>query len=441
VEQVLANLENWLWQTPYLDLPNHAWVSVGLGLLVLVLYLVTVLRSGGEEAGAETATRPAEPAAPPTPPPEVVVAPAPAPVPAPAKAPAPPVPSAAPAPEKPAPVPVAPTPVKAPPPPPVAPAPPAEELELTPPEGLFARLKKGLARTQNKLAAGLDALLGTGEVTAETMAELEELLITSDLGVQTSMKLLEGLDTARREQGLKDGAALKAWLGNEICQILTRAEKPLVVPAGHKGPYVIMVTGVNGTGKTTTIGKLALRFKQEGRKVMLGAADTFRAAAIQQLEVWAGRSDVPVIKHQEGADPSAVAFDTVKAAEARGAEVVLIDTAGRLHTKVNLMEELKKVKRIVGRELPGAPHEVLLVLDATTGQNAIQQAKIFHEALGVTGLILTKLDGTAKGGIIVAISDTFKIPIRFVGVGEKIYDLQPFNAREFTRALLGNGEG
>ena len=251
------------------------------------------------------------------------------------------------------------------------------------------------------------------------------------------MRLLEGLEAARGKEGLKDGAAMKRWLKERIFAILEKVERPLEVPPGLTGPFVIMVTGVNGTGKTTTIGKLALRFKQDGKKVLLGAADTFRAAAIQQLEVWAARAGAPVIKHQEGADPAAVAYDTIKAAEARHADVVIIDTAGRLHTKVNLMEELKKAKRIVGRELPGAPHEILLVLDATTGQNAVQQVKMFHQALGITGLILTKLDGTAKGGIVVAISDEFKIPVRFIGVGEKIYDLQPFRAREFTEALFG----
>jgi len=262
------------------------------------------------------------------------------------------------------------------------------------------------------------------------------LLITSDLGVETSMGLLERLGEAVKEESVKEAGELKQWLKTEIQEILEKVESPLEIPGGHDGPYVIMVTGVNGTGKTTTIGKLAMRFNQDGKKVMLAAADTFRAAATEQLEIWAGRAGAPVIKHQEGADPSAVAFDAIKAAIARGVDILIIDTAGRLHTKVNLMEELKKVKRIANRELPGAPHETILVLDATTGQNAVLQAKTFNQDLDITGLVLTKLDGTAKGGIIVAISDQFKIPIRFIGVGEKIYDLQPFNAKEFTDALL-----
>ncbi|HUT54945.1 MAG TPA: signal recognition particle-docking protein FtsY [bacterium] len=455
-QQLMAAADQWLWKTPYLDMPNYAWVASGFALLTLALYLVMVLTAPKKEREEEEAAgtpgpeiaAPPEPEIAPAPKPEVSrpaapgaeVKPAPAP-----EAAAPEKAAPAPVREKPAP---APRPAPAPPPPkPAAPPPPPpppakkveeavpEEVELEPPEGWLTRLKKGLSKTQSRLAQGLERLL-VGAINAETMEELEELLITSDLGVKTSMALLTRLSAAVKSGEVKEGAELRAWLKSQITGILTQVERPLAVPAGQAGPYVIMVTGVNGTGKTTTIGKLALRFRREGKSVLIGAADTFRAAAIQQLEVWAGRAGCQVVAHQEGADPSAVAFDAIKAAVARKVDVLIIDTAGRLHTKVNLMEELKKVKRITGRELPGAPHETLLVLDATTGQNAVQQAKMFNEALQVTGLVLTKLDGTAKGGIIVAISDEFKIPIRFIGVGEKIYDLQPFDAGRFAEALF-----
>ena len=301
--------------------------------------------------------------------------------------------------------------------------------------GFFARLRQGLAKTKDQLAGRLDRLLSGRKVDAALLEELEEALVTSDLGVKTAAELMAGLQEAVKQNKLESPEALKQHLRQAILAILQPVAKPLQVPKLDR-PWVLLVTGVNGTGKTTTIGKLALRLKQEGRSVLLAAADTFRAAAIQQLEIWGQRSGCEVIKHKEGADPSAVAFDAIKAAEKRKIEVVIIDTAGRLHTRVNLMEELKKVRRIVSREMPGAPDETLLVLDATTGQNAIQQTKIFHEALGVTGLVMTKLDGTAKGGIVVAISREFGIPIRLIGVGEQIEDLQTFSAEAFVQALI-----
>jgi fused signal recognition particle receptor len=239
-----------------------------------------------------------------------------------------------------------------------------------------------------------------------------------------------------KKKGITDAHEVLPLLRNEVLEILQPHEAPFAIEGAGKGPFVVMVLGVNGVGKTTTIGKIAHRFNSIGTKVVLAAADTFRAAAIEQLEIWSQRAGAHFIKHDSGADPSAVAFDAVKAAQARKYSLVLIDTAGRLHTKENLMEELKKVKRIIGRELPGAPHEVLLVLDATTGQNAIAQARTFHQALEVTGIALTKLDGTAKGGIIVAIAEELGIPLRFVGVGEGIEDLQDFHAEIFVDALF-----
>ena len=300
----------------------------------------------------------------------------------------------------------------------------------------FSRLRQGLSKTRDQFAGRLDRLLPKGrQVDAALLEELEEALVTSDLGVKTAAELMTGLGAAVKREGLESAEDLKAYLRRAILEILQPVEKPLEVPRLDR-PWVLLALGVNGTGKTTTIGKIALRLRQQGRSVLLAAADTFRAAAIQQLEIWGQRAGVEVIKHQEGADPSAVAFDAIKAAQKRGVEVVIIDTAGRLHTRKNLMEELKKMKRIVAREQPGAPDEVLLVLDATTGQNAPAQAKIFHEPIGITGLCLTKLDGTAKGGIVIAISREFGIPIRLIGVGEQIEDLQTFRAEEFVRALI-----
>jgi fused signal recognition particle receptor len=296
----------------------------------------------------------------------------------------------------------------------------------------FKKLSQGLTRTKEQLTQKLGGLIAAWKGPDPAFFEdMEEALITSDIGVAATQRLLERI---KREK-CPDGAALKQCLKDGIREILEKG-----TGNGHRAvelpPEVILVIGVNGTGKTTTIGKLASLFRREGRKVLIAAGDTFRAAAIEQLEIWGERSGAELIKHKSGADPSAVVFDALSAAKARGADLLLVDTAGRLHTKVNLMEELRKVHRILGREHPGSPHQVLLVLDATNGQNAMTQARLFHQEIGVTGIVLTKLDGTAKGGILVGIAEELQIPIRWIGVGEGIEDLQPFDAREFVEALI-----
>jgi fused signal recognition particle receptor len=302
-------------------------------------------------------------------------------------------------------------------------------------KGFFQRLKEGLFKTHEGLVGKIDQLVaGKKKIDEALLAELEEILIISDIGVKTTQELLDNLAAKVRRRELEDADLLRISLREQIFQVLSQQEKPMDLDAAR--PFIIMVIGVNGTGKTTTIGKMAQKFKAQGKTVLLVAADTFRAAAIEQLEVWGQRVGCEVKKQKSGSDHSAVVYDAVKAAKSRGSDVVIVDTAGRLHTKVNLMEELKKVKRIVARELPGAPHEILLVLDATTGQNAIAQAKMFNQALGVTGIVLTKLDGTAKGGILIAISDELKIPLRYIGIGEKVDDLREFNARDFVEALF-----
>jgi len=301
--------------------------------------------------------------------------------------------------------------------------------------GLFERLKSGLKKTKDGLVGRIDALvLGKKEIDADTLEELEEILITSDIGVKTTVELIRTLEGRLGRNELKDGEALRAALKDEILARLTAHHIPLDI--GSRKPFVLLVIGVNGVGKTTTIGKLASRFSASGSRVLLAAADTFRAAAAEQLIAWGDRSGVDVIRHKEGADPSAVVFDACKAAVAREVDVLIVDTAGRLHTKVNLMEEMKKIRRVIDREIPGAPHETLLVLDAATGQNAVSQARLFKEAAGVTGLALTKLDGTAKGGILVAVSHEFALPVRYIGVGESIEDLRDFDPQEFTDALF-----
>ncbi|OGQ44880.1 MAG: signal recognition particle-docking protein FtsY [Deltaproteobacteria bacterium RIFCSPLOWO2_02_44_9] len=295
---------------------------------------------------------------------------------------------------------------------------------------MFERLKSGLAKTHNSIVNNIESIFSS-TASREGLAEmLEESLITADIGVKTSWLIIDSI-----KDGLKGYNAdeLKTCLREAIFNILKDCQKPLEI---NTKPFIIMVLGVNGVGKTTTIGKLAARFASEGKKVLLGAGDTFRAAAIEQLEIWARRTGCDIIKQEQGGDPAAVAFDAVKAAVARDVDIVILDTAGRLHTKVNLMEELKKVKRIIAREIPGAPHEALLVLDASTGQNAVNQARMFNETAGVTGIVLTKLDGTAKGGIIVAIANELKIPIRFIGIGEGVEDLRVFTAREFVEAMI-----
>ena len=298
----------------------------------------------------------------------------------------------------------------------------------------FQRLTQGLAKTKGNLTSKVEGLLSGRKTIDESLyEELEEILIQADVGVETTLRLIAELRSRVKERRIKEPGQLKAILQEIIQETLETATAPLT--AG--GPLaVILVVGVNGTGKTTTIGKLAHLFRQEGRRVVLAAADTFRAAAIDQLEIWGNRAAAEVIKHQEGADPAAVAYDALQAARARKADVLIVDTAGRLHTKSNLMAELKKIGRVLGRELPGAPHETLLVLDATTGQNALVQAKMFKAEIGVTGIVLTKLDGTAKGGIIIGIKDSLGIPVKLIGVGERAEDLQPFNAREFVQALF-----
>ncbi|HCY10724.1 MAG TPA: signal recognition particle-docking protein FtsY [Deltaproteobacteria bacterium] len=293
----------------------------------------------------------------------------------------------------------------------------------------FESLKAGLARTHNSIMGSVEAAF-TGKSREDILEALEESLILADIGAKASAEIVDNL---RERLVGKDEEKLKALLKDSIYDILKRVEKPVELTSS---PFVIMVLGVNGVGKTTTIGKLAAKYSAEGKSVILAAGDTFRAAAIEQLEGWGERAGCPVIRQAQGGDPGAVAYDAMRAASARRADIVLLDTAGRLHTKVNLMEELKKVRKVAGRELPGAPHENLLVLDASTGQNALSQARLFNEAVGVTGIALTKLDGTAKGGIIVAIARELGIPIRYIGVGETVEDLKEFDAREFVEALL-----
>lgn len=295
--------------------------------------------------------------------------------------------------------------------------------------GLFARLKSGLTRTRQ----GLASLFGQSTaITTETLEQLEATLLQADVGIEATETILNHL----KNQAHKDSAAdLRGLLHAEMCRMLQPVSRPLTIPAGVR-PFTILMVGVNGVGKTTTIGKLARRLQQEGHSVMLAAGDTFRAAAVEQLQVWGERNNVPVIAQATNADSAAVIFDAIQSARARQMDVLIADTAGRLHTKSNLMEELKKIKRTMARQDPAAPHEVLLVLDAGTGQNALAQAEQFHAAVGVTGIVLTKLDGTAKGGIVLAIANKLHIPIRFIGVGESAEDLRPFNADEFVHALL-----
>jgi fused signal recognition particle receptor len=319
--------------------------------------------------------------------------------------------------------------------PPVQDEAPAEGKKEETKPGFFERLKMGLSKTHENLVGRIDTLLlGKKKIDADTLEELEEILITADIGVKTAVELIRTLEQRMNRNELQDADALKSALKEELLERLSRYSAPL--DTGTSAPFVIMVIGVNGVGKTTTIGKLASRYASEGKKVLMAAGDTFRAAAAEQLEIWGKRAGVDVIRHQEGADPSAVAFDACKAALARNCDILIIDTAGRLHTKINLMEEMKKIRRIIGREIAGAPHETLLVLDATTGQNAVSQAKLFKEAASVSGIALTKLDGTAKGGIVVAVSNEFQIPVRYIGVGESAEDLREFDPAQFVEALF-----
>lgn len=303
-------------------------------------------------------------------------------------------------------------------------------------EGMFSRLKDRLTRTRDALTEGMASLvLGKKAIDADVLEELETRLLSSDVGVDATQRIIEDLTARVKRKQLADGEALVAALREDMLAILAPCAKPLEL--ADRKPFVILMAGVNGVGKTTTIGKLAKRFQQQGLSVMLAAGDTFRAAAVEQLQIWGERNGVAVIGQRDGADPASVMYDAMQAARARGIDVLIADTAGRLHTQSNLMDELKKVKRVIGKIDPDAPHEIMLVLDAGTGQNALNQARQFNEAVGLTGITLTKLDGTAKGGVVFAIAQQLGLPIRYIGVGEGIDDLQTFDAPAFVDALLG----
>jgi fused signal recognition particle receptor len=308
--------------------------------------------------------------------------------------------------------------------------------EPAPPSTPFDRFFQGLEKTRSAWGESLSGVFGRRAVDEELFTELEEVLIRSDVGVKIAMALIARLKVRAAEQGLEDGAALKQALAEEL-KLRLMAHESALLPAPDEGPQVLLVVGVNGSGKTTTIGKLAARFKSQGKSVLLGAGDTFRAGAIAQLKIWADRAGADFVAHEEGSDPSAVLFDSLKAAQARGHDVVICDTAGRLQSKKPLMDELAKVTRVVGKAQKGAPHEVLLVLDGTTGQNALSQGRIFNEVTGLTGVVVTKLDGTARGGVVFGIVEELGVPVKFIGIGEQVDDLRPFDAGAFVDALLG----
>ncbi len=311
-----------------------------------------------------------------------------------------------------------------------------EEGNFTSKKGLFQRLKERMKKSKGGFIKQMDYLLsGKRHIDPELLDELEEILVMADMGVATVDEIFSRLREEVNRKELQDPEALRNRLKELIAQLLASPHSEQGITWEPK-PFVVLVVGVNGVGKTTSIAKLAYMLKGHGKTVMVVAADTFRAAAAEQLETWGQKVGFPVIKGNPGSDPSAVAYNGMEAARAKGIDVVIVDTAGRLHTQVNLMEELKKIRRVISKRIPGAPHEVFLVLDATTGQNAINQARLFNEATGVTGIILTKLDGTAKGGIVASITHQMKLPIRFIGIGEKMYDLRPFDPEEFTRALF-----
>jgi fused signal recognition particle receptor len=396
--------------------PLFDWIAAhpeaGVGAALVFPWLIVALVMGLRRATAPAALPEPEPAA-------EIEAPRPAPIAIPK-----PEPRLAP---EPVPVRARPAPVAAPKPAP-PPPPPAPKAEPPKPK---VRLFDRLARTRSAFMGRLGALVGARKVDGDVLEELEALLFSADLGVKTAESLLAAVRT-RASGG--DASQVRAVLREAMLEKLRRVEAPAKL--ADTKPHVVLVLGVNGSGKTTTIGKLAARYHAAGQRVVMGAGDTFRAAAVEQLEVWGQRVGCEVVKGQPGSDPAAVAFDTVKAALARGCDVAIIDTAGRLQTKAPLIEELRKIVRVIGRDVPGAPHEVLLVLDANTGQNAISQARIFTEAAGVTGLVLTKLDGTAKGGVLVGLADEFGIPVRYIGVGETLDDLRDFDAEEFVGALF-----
>lgn len=311
--------------------------------------------------------------------------------------------------------------------------------QTKPTESFFARLKRSLQRTKQNIGAGFFGLFKDKKIDDELFEELEEQLLIADVGMNTTVKIIDSLTEKASRQDLKDGEALYGLLKQEMADILSDVEQPLEIDAS-KTPYVILMVGVNGVGKTTTIGKLAKQFQSQGKSVILAAGDTFRAAAVEQLQVWGQRNEVPVIAQHTGADSASVIYDAIEAARARGVDVVIADTAGRLQNKSHLMEELRKIVRVMKKIDDSAPHEVMLTLDAGTGQNAISQAKLFSDVAPVTGINLTKLDGTAKGGVIFALADQFKIPIRYIGVGEGIDDLRPFEAQDFIEALFSREE-
>ncbi|MCW7761801.1 signal recognition particle-docking protein FtsY, partial [Photorhabdus luminescens] len=309
-----------------------------------------------------------------------------------------------------------------------------KEQERPTKEGFFSRLKRSLVKTRQNLGSGFLSLFSGKKIDDDLFDELEEQLLIADVGVETTRKIISSLTEHASRKELKDAEALYAKLKEEMSGILTKVDTPLDIEG--KTPYVILMVGVNGVGKTTTIGKLARQFQAQGKSVMLAAGDTFRAAAVEQLQVWGERNHIPVVAQHTGADPASVIFDAIQSAKAKGVDVLIADTAGRLQNKSHLMEELKKIVRVMKKLDEDAPHEIMLTLDASTGQNAISQAKLFHEAVGLTGISLTKLDGTAKGGVIFAIADQFEIPIRYIGVGEGIEDLRPFKADDFIEALF-----
>ena len=303
--------------------------------------------------------------------------------------------------------------------------------------GLFSKISEGLRKTRDSISGAISSMLSSfTKIDDELFEELEEILIMSDIGAVTSAKICDTLKKRVKEEKIKDPEEIKKLLSQTVAEMV-KGDRELKLSTK---PSFVFVIGVNGVGKTTTIGKLASQLKASGKKVILGAADTFRAAAIEQLEVWAGRAGVDIVKSAEGADPASVVFDTIAAAKSRGSDVIICDTAGRLHNKKNLMNELAKMYRIIGRELPDADVETLLVLDATTGQNAVNQARDFKEVADITGIVLTKLDGTARGGVVLAIMDELKIPVKYIGVGEQIDDLQPFDPTEFAAALFEKSE-
>ncbi|HGY1167694.1 TPA: signal recognition particle-docking protein FtsY [Citrobacter braakii] len=310
----------------------------------------------------------------------------------------------------------------------------AQEQEKPTKEGFFARLKRSLLKTKENLGSGFISLFRGKKIDDDLFEELEEQLLIADVGVETTRKIIANLTEGASRKQLRDAEALYGLLKDEMGEILAKVDEPLNVDG--KTPFVILMVGVNGVGKTTTIGKLARQFEQQGKSVMLAAGDTFRAAAVEQLQVWGQRNNIPVIAQHTGADSASVIFDAIQAAKARNVDVLIADTAGRLQNKAHLMEELKKIVRVMKKLDEDAPHEIMLTLDASTGQNAVSQAKLFHEAVGLTGITLTKLDGTAKGGVIFSVADQFGIPIRYIGVGERIEDLRPFKADDFIEALF-----